>query len=365
MDQPHTILVIGASGGLGQHICREVIRQFGPGAPLVGDYKPERGRETADRLGAGATLSQVDANNRQSLRTAVKDASAVIVSAQQQAPLAQTACLEAGIPCLDVTVQPDFIAQVQQLDAQAQVARTSLVVMAGLFPGLSGVMARRAAEMLDQVDSLDVALCQNSQSSAGATGIADMLGLFAQPVKFRANGREETVPGFTRKRAFLYPPPLGEKTHRLVNFIEAQVISQALGIPDVNFWTGYDRPGFDRLLAALNKLKILALFNRPGLRMKLARVIDAGMRASKPAAEICAVVAQAAGVKDGRPQLARVSILAPSDYGTTAMSVVAMANLLLAGEITAPGVHHPAQIFTLEQLLRHSDQVELFQTLDT
>ncbi|MBC8264337.1 MAG: saccharopine dehydrogenase NADP-binding domain-containing protein [Anaerolineales bacterium] len=366
MDQPRTILVIGASGGLGQHICREVIRQFGPGALLVGDYKPERGRETANRLGADVSFAQVDADDLHSLHDALQGGvNAVIVSVQQREPLAQSACIEAGIPCLDVTVQPNLIAQIHQLDVQAQAAQTSLVVMAGLFPGLSGVMARRAAEMLDQVDSLDVALCQSSQSSTGATGIADMLGLFAQPAKFRANGREETVPGFTRKRRFLYPPPLGEKTHRLVNFIEAQVISQELGIPNVNFWTGYDQPSFDLLLAVLNKLKILALFNRPGPRMKLARVVDAATRANTPETEACSVVAEAAGLKDRRPQLARVSILAPSDYGTTAMSVVAMAKLLLTGEVATPGVHHPARIFTLEQLLRHTDQVELFQTLDS
>ena len=53
-----SILVLGASGGLGQHICREVIRQFGPGALLVGDYKPERGRQTAGRLGADVSFAQ-------------------------------------------------------------------------------------------------------------------------------------------------------------------------------------------------------------------------------------------------------------------------------------------------------------------
>ncbi|MCP4197813.1 MAG: hypothetical protein GY762_11750 [Proteobacteria bacterium] len=48
-----SILVLGASGGLGQHICREVIRQYGPTALVVGDYKPDRGQQTARRLGVG------------------------------------------------------------------------------------------------------------------------------------------------------------------------------------------------------------------------------------------------------------------------------------------------------------------------
>ena len=135
-----SILVLGASGGLGQHICREVIRQFGPGALAVGDYKPARGQQTAQRLGEGVSFVHVDAHDPHSLCAALQDdVSAVVVAVQQREPLAQIACIEAGISCLDVTVQPDFIAQVRQLDAPAV-----SIVMAGLFPGLSGVMAKRA-----------------------------------------------------------------------------------------------------------------------------------------------------------------------------------------------------------------------------
>lgn len=366
MKQSHTILVVGGSGTLGQRIGREVIRQFGPGALAVGDYKPARGQQTAQRLGEDVCFVHMDADDPHSLRDALQGGvSAVVVAVQQREPVAQIACIEARIPCLDVTVQPDLIVQVRQLDARAKAAQTSSIVMAGLFPGLSGVMAKRAAEMLDQVDALDVALCQNSSSSAGATGIADMVGLFAQPVPFRANGRRQTVPGFTRKRVFLYPPPFGKKTHRLVNFVEAEAICQELGVPDVNLWTGYDKASFDRLLAALNQLKILALFNRPGLRTKLSKALASAMKADKPGAEPCAVVAEAVGLKDGRPHVARVSILAPSDYGATAKSVAAMTRLLLGGESTTPGVHHPAQVFALKSLLEamNSNDVKLLEIL--
>ncbi|MFQ5615334.1 MAG: hypothetical protein ACE5GO_02600, partial [Anaerolineales bacterium] len=39
--------------------------------------------------------------------------------------------------------------------------------------------------------------------------------------------------------------------------------------------------------------------------------------------------------------------------------VVAMAKLLLHEEVAAPGVHHPAQIFGLGQLLRAIDHDEV------
>jgi len=64
-------------------------------------------------------------------------------------------------------------------------------------------------------------------------------------------GGRESCRGLEKKRTFQYPSPFGEKTHRLVNFVEAQAVAQELGIPNVNFWTGYDKPSFDLLLATL------------------------------------------------------------------------------------------------------------------
>jgi len=317
-------------------------------------------------LGADVAFAEVDVHDLTSLRAPLQNGvSAVIVAVQQRQPLAQLACIEAGIPCLDVTVQPDLFAQIWDLDAQARAAECVSIVLAGLFPVLSGLMAKQAAEMFDQVDTLDVALCQNSKASTGVTGIADMLGLFAQPVEYRSRGGARKVPGFSLTRPLQYPPPFGVKNHRLAHFIERDEISEVLDITAVNYWTGYDEAGFDRMLATLNRLKILSLFNRPALRTPLGRLIDAGTKAGDSGDERCAVVAEATGLKDGQSHLARVSILAPSDYETTAMSVVAMAKLLAGNQLTTNGVHFPAQITSLHPVLDaiHSGEVVLSESI--
>jgi hypothetical protein len=51
-------------------------------------------------------------------------------------------------------------------------------------------MAKYACEICQNVESIDVAMLQNTNASAGPTGIADMLGLFAQPVTFRKDGAQ-------------------------------------------------------------------------------------------------------------------------------------------------------------------------------
>ena len=188
--KPKHILVVGAAGGVGRKICKEVCRQIGHGALIVSDYKTARGQELARALGKGVSCRFVDVNDGESIKKAIAGVDAVIVAAQQKEPLVQAICTQYRIVCLDITFSPDFLHKVERLQGKASSQGAVLVVAAGLFPGLSGIMAKYACEICQNVESIDVAMLQNTNASAGPTGIADMLGLFAQPVTFRKDGAQ-------------------------------------------------------------------------------------------------------------------------------------------------------------------------------
>ncbi|TVQ40387.1 MAG: hypothetical protein EA384_03135 [Spirochaetaceae bacterium] len=103
---------------------------------------------------------------------------------------------------------------------------------AGLIPGLSGLMARHLIEAAFRAGApageqqLHVSLLQRKDGTARPTGIADMLGMFAQPV---GDGEQE-VRGFTRTR------------------------------------TAFDDEGFNRLIATANRLGPAAPPQPPGRR---------------------------------------------------------------------------------------------------
>ena len=58
---------------------------------------------------------------------------------------------------------------------------------------------------------------------------------------------------------------------------------------------------------------------------------------------------------DGSPLTRCLSLVGPSDYGTTAMSVVSMAKLLLENRVEATGVRFPMEVFTLDALVNAMD----------
>jgi len=353
------ILVIGSAGGVGRRMCAEVARQCGSDALVLGDYRLERAQAQAREL-PGATSQWVDLRDAASIRDALApDLTSVIVCTLQEQPGVQIACLEAGIPCLDVTIGHDLIAQIHELDRPAIEVGVPLLTMAGMWPGPSGLMAMRAAGMLDSTDAIDLALCQNTRSNVGPTGLVDMMRTFSEPVMLREGTGGHEVPGFSVERRFDYPQPLGTFNHRLVNFVEGPILSEALGIAEINLWTGFDSAAFDTMLSALRRVGVLGLFERKGFGPRLGRVVNALKDLGPAGPEPTAIVVEARGEKEGRPARARIALLGPSDYGVTAMSTVAFARLLASRGEDAAGAGPPLRHFRLQEVLDTIDHPDL------
>lgn len=190
------VLVIGATGSVGRLICREVIRLIGADTLIVGDYKHERGASFAVQLGAEVSVRTTDIRDRDGIRKALCGVSAVIVAVQQDEPLIQQECLHQQIPCLDIAVHLAHFEKVNTLDTELHAQSTLSICMAGLFPGISGMMAKHLISTFSEVSTIDVALLQSTQGTSGETGIADMMGALAQPVLYRRPNSTEEVSGF-------------------------------------------------------------------------------------------------------------------------------------------------------------------------
>lgn len=189
--------MIGSAGGVGRKVCAEIARQCGPSALALGDYRLERAITQAQGY-PGASPMRIDLRDPASIRDGIaSDVTGVISCLRQEWPEVQIACLEHGVPCLDLSIEQNFIDRVHALNDRAIEARTPSLMMAGLWPGFSGLMAVQATEMLDRVDAIDLSLCQSTASRVGPSGISDMMGALSKPVIFREGSRWHEVPGFS------------------------------------------------------------------------------------------------------------------------------------------------------------------------
>ncbi|TVQ96685.1 MAG: NAD-dependent epimerase/dehydratase family protein [Spirochaetaceae bacterium] len=358
-EQRSAILVVGGSGVVGRHVCREVIRTLGPDALVVGDHKPERGREFAVSFGPGVRSVAVDVDRREAVEQALDEAAtvgAVIVTARQREPNVQIVCTNRGIHSVDIV--PDTPA------INSTVHGLCGLVAAGLIPGLSGLMAHHVLEEMTTAgvptteQLLHVSLLQRKNGTAGPAGIVDMLGMFAQPVR---DGDRE-VPGFTRTRTVPFPLPFGERKVRRVAFPEAGDVQRRFGVASASYWTAFDDNGFNRLISAANRLGLLRRLNRPGRSGQpggriLRALIAREKRVPAHVEETVALTAEAGG--PGGERVAAVRLTAPSDYTGTAMAAVAMARELITRGSPDYGVVFPFALFTLEQIVTRVGSPEL------
>jgi saccharopine dehydrogenase-like NADP-dependent oxidoreductase len=359
----HKILVIGATGSVGKFISKEVVRQFGSSSLIIGDYKTERGKLFAQTLGEEVSTCNIDANKTENIKRALHETgvNAVIIALQQSEPLIQKICIDNKIPSIDISVKPEFTSKVQTLHETAVKQQTASLVMAGLFPGLSAVITADQVLKLSTVETVDIALLQSSNSTAGKTGIADMLSALGKPVVYSYMKKPLfKVPGFHISKEIPYPQPFGTRESRLITYPEAEVIQKMMNVKVVRYWTAFENENFNVLISILRSFGILGLFNNAKTGSKLAGIIAQVKSRKTPTSENIALYVKTTGF-DNNSQKSEFefSLTAPSDYKATAMSAVAMTKLLIHGREHIRGVHFPFEVFTLADLISSIDSPEL------
>jgi hypothetical protein len=145
-----TVLLAGA-GAVGGRTARQLVDTPGLDRLLVAARAGEQARELASTLGVRATPVSFDGD----LPDAV-DAVAIAVPGRAAARLAGRA-VAAGVPVAAVTDDEEGLAGLFALDERARKSGVFVAAGCALVPGLSDVLARHAADALDEADEVNIA----------------------------------------------------------------------------------------------------------------------------------------------------------------------------------------------------------------
>lgn len=304
----HRILVVGATGVLGQHVVAE-LNQI-PGYRVL----------SGSRSGRGADGVVIDAKDLFSIERAVTQADVVVSAVPQVEPLIQRVCACAGVPCVDISPGGDLLDRAQ---SEVGDTGTSLVMMCGLYPGLSGLVARHVANQLDDVRDLHVGLLQSTNARVGPTGVKDMLRQIAVPVQTPHGTR----PGFSLKRRMTF---LGNTaTVRQISYDESDVLRAGAGVETVFYYTAWSSPAFNLVIAFLRGTGIL--------RALVNSTFSLTPKHRPGKAQTVYLAAEAEGTADGKPSAASMAVEVSSDYGATARVAAAVTRLILEEPDAVPG----------------------------
>ncbi len=305
-------LVIGSQGVLG--------------ALLVAEFEV-RGwcaRRGSRRPGSGRDAVVVDLERSDTVSSAVRDVDVVVNTVPDSALVAERAVLETGGTLINVSALP--AAYGIELQRLAVNPSGTVVMNAGIAPGLTNLVAADLLDRHPDADEVEMVFTVSTKATSGPSG-----GDFAHRHLTGARHRTRVVP---------LPEPYGRR--RCLGFAESERGWLAPDVPQqVSTFVCLAEPAAQRAMLAVNALGAIRSVPRSAFRPRPSGSDRCRARNQWPTGWPCATTANG--------WLPAPSRRAATD-GAAAAVTVSMADALRAPDRTRRGVFTPDAVMSLEEL---------------
>jgi lysine 6-dehydrogenase len=208
-------LVIGGTGGMGQGVARDLIKQERINKVVLGDINidPDRVQEKL-RASNKVSLIRIDVNDHGGVVSAIRDADVVINCAgpfYKTAVSVARAAVEAKVNYIDICddYEAAEILFASDIDESAKKAGITVLTGMGSDPGTNNVLVRWYANRLDRVDEIDLYWVVSIAELSGAAwdhSLHMTLGNIPQYL----DGKLQHVEGGSGEETVKFLEPLGD-----------------------------------------------------------------------------------------------------------------------------------------------------------
>ena len=207
-------LVVGGTGGMGQGVARDLIKQDQIKKVILGDINIDPSR-VQDKLRASGkvTLSRIDVNDHNGLVRVIRDADVVINCAgpfYKTAVAVARAAVEAKVNYIDICddYEATEILFASDIDKAAKEAGTTVLTGMGSDPGTNNVIVKWYANQLDRVDEIALFWVVSIAELSGAAW-DHSLHMTIGKIPQYLDGKLEYVEGGTGEETTEFLEPLG------------------------------------------------------------------------------------------------------------------------------------------------------------
>jgi len=345
-----SILVLGGAGAMGSVAVRDLHRSTEHDL-IVADAREGRARALASELGPRVRARHADVDDPASLASAMEGAHTVLnATLMRQVVTVTRAAIEAGAHLVDLGAYHPETAEQLELDERARTRGCRIVVGCGVAPGLTNVLARRAADRLDEVLAIRFASHITHPMTTSPGIVYTRFDASVGSSLVLVDGRLEERPSFGEEETVIFPEPYGAQPVHLVPHPEALTLSRTLRVRDVSFKVGYPPEETARIRALLQLgFDSVEPFAFGGARivprdLAAAYIGRAGLPPDLPTANLKHVEVQ--GRRDGEPvtlvyDLVVERVGEPSASAAVTGTFAAIAADLVARGQAPKGVHAP------------------------
>jgi len=342
------IIVVGGYGHVGQMICR-TLGELYPGHVIAAG----RSFESADRF-AQTTDGKVRPLQLD-IRTVppaelLSRVRLVIMCLDQTDTAWVDACFRKGIHYVDVSASGAFLSQVEQLHGQAAANGATAVLGVGLAPGLTNLLARYAAEQLDQTEEINIAIMLGLGDQHGKAAIAWTVEHLNSPFHVIQNDSKQAVASFTDGRTTDFGERLGRRKAYRFNFADQHSLPRTLHVPTVSTRLCFDSSFTTGLLAGMRRIGLFNLLKLSASRHFATRLFSK----LKFGQALFAVKVDARGIKvrgEHADEFQVECFLQGKNEADITAAVAAEVAKTVYKSTLPHGVYYSDQLFALERLL--------------
>ncbi|OQQ25174.1 saccharopine dehydrogenase family protein [Prescottella equi] len=210
-------LVILSAGSIASSVARILAATSTYDELVIADIDFDKASALADELGAKA--ERFDATDPASVKSVITGADVVFNAVgpfyRFGIPIIRAA-VECGVNYVDICDEYDVAEQLvraSDLDAAAKSAGVTVMFGMGFAPGITSLVGRWAAESLDSVHSIDVAMAIPYMVNMGATINEHMLHSMSGDVRQYIDGTITSVPAWGDPKPFTFGEPFNITAH--------------------------------------------------------------------------------------------------------------------------------------------------------
>jgi len=342
---PERILVIGGQGRIGGCIARDLLAHTEAQVTVTGRRQrgplPPRSRFLPLELADGAAL-----------RRAVAGSDGVVHTAgpfHRCDGRVLQACIEAGVPYVDVSDHRSFVQCASAYHERARQAGVTAILNAGAFPGISNAMACQGVAALDRPEAIRMHYLVAGSGGAGMTVMrTTFLGL-QEPFWAWIGGQWQRVAPYSERETVAFPQPYGRGGTYWFDVAETYTFAHSFPVRTVTTKFGSVPDCFNHLSWAIAHWPNPWLQNAAGIEF-LSRVSLRMARWSERWSGIgLAMRAQVSGERAGAPARADLRVVHSDTAAAAGAGAGSLVQLMLQGELAQPGVWPIERALPLER----------------
>ncbi len=228
------ILSLGGAGAVCRHATRD-LAEFSDMQIAIGESNLAAAEKLAAEINdPRVTVLRVDADDYDGLVEAFQGFDVVLNGLPWKYDLTVTrACVEAGVSGLDVSTVES------QWDYDAAAREKDIVFIPGLgaTPGITNAMARRGADLLDEVEEIQINFAAFRCAAPSMGLLVTLLWEFDPTIESRLyykDGQFHVVGPFEGARRVHFPGPIGEQEVYYIPHPETRTLPRSLGAKAVS-----------------------------------------------------------------------------------------------------------------------------------